>query len=78
MDFTFRLLVLQILFSYIRQRSRRGWSFSVSKIRNCPKAALPTTIGFRAGILSASYMLVYEAASALDVIPMSSRYWRHA
>jgi len=30
---------------------------------------LPTTIGFRAGALSASFMLVYEAASALDVDP---------
>ncbi|MCW5584849.1 MAG: DEAD/DEAH box helicase [Chromatiales bacterium] len=34
-----------------------------------PPVPLPTTIGFRAGILSASYMLVYEAASALDVDP---------
>ncbi|MCB1880155.1 MAG: DEAD/DEAH box helicase [Gammaproteobacteria bacterium] len=30
---------------------------------------LPTTIGFRAGALSACFMLVYEAASALDVDP---------
>lgn len=30
---------------------------------------LPTTIGFRAGALSACFMLVYAAASALDVDP---------
>lgn len=30
---------------------------------------LPTTIGFRSGALSACFMLVYEAASALDVDP---------
>jgi DEAD/DEAH box helicase domain-containing protein len=30
---------------------------------------LPTSIGFRAGALSASFMLVYAAASALDVDP---------
>ncbi|TFH87769.1 DEAD/DEAH box helicase [Billgrantia azerbaijanica] len=43
--------------SFARERDSRG------------NSRLPTSIGFRAGALSACYMLVYAAASELDVDP---------